>query len=119
MFRCRMDVSRDLSTDLEGDISVEVDSAMGVVMNACCHNSPGPRHALFMNPFDNPVALELQGNYTSPPLSMNMHKYSVILPTYNERKNLPIIVWLLEQTFTKKYGIDRRGNSLIWRWLVH
>jgi len=30
---------------------------------------------------------------------MNTHKYSVILPTYNERKNLPIIVWLLEKTF--------------------
>ncbi|KAK6436157.1 dolichol-P-mannose synthesis [Oleoguttula sp. CCFEE 5521] len=27
------------------------------------------------------------------------NKYSVLLPTYNERKNLPIIVWLLEQTF--------------------
>jgi dolichol-phosphate mannosyltransferase len=29
-------------------------------------------------------------------------KYSVILPTYNERKNLPIIVYLLNDTFTKK-----------------
>ncbi|KAG8756855.1 dolichol-P-mannose synthesis [Serendipita sp. 396] len=27
------------------------------------------------------------------------HKYSVILPTYNERKNLPVIVWLLANTF--------------------
>lgn len=26
-------------------------------------------------------------------------KYSVILPTYNERKNLPIITWLLNRTF--------------------
>ncbi|RXK34818.1 dolichol-phosphate mannosyltransferase [Tremella mesenterica] len=26
-------------------------------------------------------------------------KYSVILPTYNERRNLPIIVWLLARTF--------------------
>ncbi|ODN84674.1 hypothetical protein L202_00571 [Cryptococcus amylolentus CBS 6039] len=26
-------------------------------------------------------------------------KYSVILPTYNERKNLPVIVWLLARTF--------------------
>ena len=26
-------------------------------------------------------------------------KYSVLLPTYNERRNLPIIVWLLAQTF--------------------
>ena len=28
-------------------------------------------------------------------------KYSVILPTYNERENLPIIFYLLHQTFTK------------------
>ncbi|EWC43811.1 dolichol-phosphate mannosyltransferase [Drechslerella stenobrocha 248] len=26
-------------------------------------------------------------------------KYSIILPTYNERNNLPIIIWLLEKTF--------------------
>ncbi|OQO10802.1 Dolichol-phosphate mannosyltransferase subunit 1 [Cryoendolithus antarcticus] len=32
-------------------------------------------------------------------------KYSVLLPTYNERKNLPIIVWLLEQTF-KAQNLD-------------
>lgn len=30
-------------------------------------------------------------------------KYSVILPTYNERKNLPVIVWLIAKTFTEKY----------------
>ncbi|KAG8850153.1 dolichol-P-mannose synthesis [Tulasnella sp. 330] len=28
-------------------------------------------------------------------------RYSVILPTYNERKNLPIIVWLIAKTFTE------------------
>ncbi|KAF4122336.1 dolichol-phosphate mannosyltransferase [Geosmithia morbida] len=28
-------------------------------------------------------------------------KYSVILPTYNERKNLPIMAWLLHRTFTE------------------
>ncbi|KAL2021317.1 hypothetical protein VTK56DRAFT_7288 [Thermocarpiscus australiensis] len=27
--------------------------------------------------------------------------YSVILPTYNERQNLPIITWLLNRTFTE------------------
>lgn len=27
-------------------------------------------------------------------------KYSVLLPTYNERQNLPIIVWLLDKEFT-------------------
>jgi len=29
------------------------------------------------------------------------NKYSVILPTYNERKNLPVIVFLINDTFTK------------------
>jgi dolichol-phosphate mannosyltransferase len=29
-------------------------------------------------------------------------KYSVLLPTYNERRNLPIITWLLNKTFTEK-----------------
>jgi hypothetical protein len=32
------------------------------------------------------------------------NKYSVLLPTYNERRNLPIIVWLLEQTFKAEYA---------------
>jgi hypothetical protein len=31
-------------------------------------------------------------------------KYSVLLPTYNERRNLPIITWLLNKTFTEKYA---------------
>ena len=35
----------------------------------------------------------------------NAHKYSVILPTYNERKNLPIIIWLLERVFREKYAV--------------
>jgi len=29
-------------------------------------------------------------------------KYSVLLPTYNERRNLPIIVWLLQRMFTEQ-----------------
>lgn len=32
------------------------------------------------------------------------NKYSVILPTYQERKNLPIIVWLLHKTFSQQYS---------------
>lgn len=31
-------------------------------------------------------------------------KYSVILPTYNERSNLPIITWLLARMFEEKYA---------------
>lgn len=30
------------------------------------------------------------------------NKYSVLLPTYNERQNLPIIVWMLVREFEKK-----------------
>ncbi|KLO05963.1 glycosyltransferase family 2 protein [Schizopora paradoxa] len=40
----------------------------------------------------------------------NAFKYSVILPTYNERKNLPIITWLLAKTF--------RENSLDWEIII-
>ena len=32
-------------------------------------------------------------------------KYTVILPTYNERRNLPIIIWLLARTFTAQYAV--------------
>ncbi|XP_044774949.1 dolichol-phosphate mannosyltransferase subunit 1 isoform X2 [Neomonachus schauinslandi] len=32
-------------------------------------------------------------------------KYSVLLPTYNERENLPLIVWLLVKSFSES-GID-------------
>ncbi|KAJ4127108.1 dolichol-P-mannose synthesis [Fusarium equiseti] len=38
------------------------------------------------------------------------NKYSVILPTYNERKNLPIITWLLNRTFTE--------NNLDWELII-
>ena len=32
----------------------------------------------------------------------NKSKYSVLLPTYNEKDNLPLIIWLLVKTFTEK-----------------
>jgi len=35
--------------------------------------------------------------------NMSKNKYSIILPTYNERKNLPIITWLIEKTFSEQY----------------
>ncbi|KAF2767184.1 mannose phospho-dolichol synthase [Teratosphaeria nubilosa] len=38
------------------------------------------------------------------------NKYSVLLPTYNERKNLPIIVYLLAQTFD--------SHSLDWEIII-
>ncbi|CAO3615543.1 unnamed protein product [Cunninghamella echinulata] len=35
-------------------------------------------------------------------ITMTQNKYSVLLPTYNERENLPIITWLLAKTFTEQ-----------------
>ena len=29
-------------------------------------------------------------------------KYTVLLPTYNERENLPLIIWLLVKHFEKR-----------------
>ncbi|KAG6840174.1 dolichol-P-mannose synthesis [Blastosporella zonata] len=40
----------------------------------------------------------MQGQFSTS----NTHKYSVILPTYNERKNLPVIVWLLARVFEEQ-----------------
>lgn len=37
--------------------------------------------------------------------NMTQNKYTVILPTYQERENLPIITWLLAKTF-KEHAID-------------
>ncbi|KAG6373115.1 hypothetical protein JVT61DRAFT_6717 [Boletus reticuloceps] len=51
-----------------------------------------------MNPFESAPSLNMQGQYDSA----NTHKYSVILPTYNERKNLPIIIWLLANVFREQ-----------------
>ena len=30
-----------------------------------------------------------------------MTKYSILLPTYNERENLPIIIWLINESLSK------------------
>jgi NifB/MoaA-like Fe-S oxidoreductase len=40
------------------------------------------------------------------------HKYTVLLPTYNERENLPLIVWLLDKTFADKCVLLRLSNTL-------
>uniref|UniRef100_A0A8C8ZHJ7 Dolichol-phosphate mannosyltransferase subunit 1 n=1 Tax=Prolemur simus TaxID=1328070 RepID=A0A8C8ZHJ7_PROSS len=37
--------------------------------------------------------------------SLRQDKYSVLLPTYNERENLPLIVWLLVKSFSES-GIN-------------
>jgi len=48
----------------------------------------------------------MQGSFQS----LNGHKYSVILPMYNERKNLPVITWLLAKTFNE--------DSLAWEIII-
>lgn len=40
-----------------------------------------------------------------PTMASSADKYSVLLPTYNERENLPIIVYLLAKTF-KQHDIN-------------
>ncbi len=49
----------------------------------------------------------MQGQYRSP----NTHKYSVILPTYKERKNLPLIVWLIAKVFNEKCVVVSRPSK--------
>ena len=61
-----------------------------------------------MNPFESSTALNMQGQYSSS----DTHKYSVILPTYNERKNLPVIIWLLAKVFQDKWGNSTRIEEL-------
>ncbi|KAL1914899.1 uncharacterized protein VTP21DRAFT_7815 [Calcarisporiella thermophila] len=49
---------------------------------------------------------DIAGQQTAPLLatmSSSYNKYSVLLPTYNERENLPIIIWLLVKTFTEHH----------------
>lgn len=36
------------------------------------------------------------------PRTPRQDKYSVLLPTYNERENLPLIVWLLVKSFSER-----------------
>lgn len=35
-------------------------------------------------------------------MAASRDKYSVLLPTYNERENLPLIVWLLARSFQER-----------------
>jgi dolichol-phosphate mannosyltransferase len=53
------------------------------------------------NDFSNTTNTNQDYQISIDPNISTMAKYSVLLPTYNERENLPIIVWLLNDTFTK------------------
>lgn len=46
----------------------------------------------------------------APAKSATKDKYSIILPTYNERRNLPIMAWLLNRTFTEAYVSHFSGS---------
>lgn len=35
-------------------------------------------------------------------MATSSRKYSVLLPTYNERENLPLVVWLLVKSFEER-----------------
>ena len=48
----------------------------------------------------------------APSKNAKKDKYSVILPTYNERRNLPIVAWLLNRTFTEAYVLSLRADLL-------
>lgn len=79
-----------------------------------------------MNPFAHDISLTMQGHYDTP----NTHKYSVILPTYNERKNLPIIIWLLAKVFEEQCvatsptcqlctkRCDKESSQLAWEVII-
>ena len=43
---------------------------------------------------------------TAANTSINSSKYSILLPTYNERENLPIIVWLIMKYLDGKHPFE-------------
>ena len=45
-------------------------------------------------------------------------KYSVILPTYNERENLPLILWLIVKYFDKRYELHVNIIQFSYRQLI-
>lgn len=49
--------------------------------------------------------LNVDDTFSSQIDAMTTDKYSVLLPTYNERENLPVITWLLARTF-QLHNID-------------
>ena len=53
--------------------------------------------------------------HTSTDLDVGSDKYSVILPTYNERKNLPILTWLLAKTFETACVRSKSVTNVVWK----
>lgn len=62
--------------------------------------TPDQSHLLIiLHQLQMPAAVKSQSKSTATAAA---NKYSVLLPTYNERQNLPIIVWMLVREFEKK-----------------
>ncbi|KAK2740909.1 dolichol-P-mannose synthesis [Onygenales sp. PD_40] len=76
--------------------------------------SRGPRYRPTLQVVDQNSVSQFSSTRSGPLARYNMapaqNKYSVILPTYNERRNLPIICWLIEKTF--------RENNLDWEVII-
>lgn len=65
--------------------------------------SRGPRYRPTLQVVDQNTEIQFHQKPRAAGFEMAAaNKYSVILPTYNERKNLPIICWLIEKTFREK-----------------
>lgn len=62
----------------------------------------------------NPQTMNNQVPFKVPmePTKGKKDKYTILLPTYNERRNLPIITWLLNRTFTEMYVSPHRAFVL-------
>ncbi|KAJ9604596.1 dolichol-P-mannose synthesis [Cladophialophora chaetospira] len=67
---------------------------------------PSPRtlHRIFLQSITNQKIADKEAQLLDE-MSVNRDKYSVILPTYNERQNLPVLVQMLYDTFTSE-GLD-------------
>lgn len=54
--------------------------------------------------------LHVDDTFSTQLNNMTTDKYSVLLPTYNERENLPVITWLLARTFQQ--------NNIDWEIVI-
>lgn len=40
-------------------------------------------------------------------------KYSILLPTYEERENLPLVIWLITKYMGERYSVRNYYNCII------
>lgn len=63
--------------------------------------------ALFLNlevSYQQDLTLTIRNNKMVSKSKNVENKYSILLPTYNEVENLPIITWLIVKHMTKRYN---------------